>query len=145
MTSFARAVPETEADAARGHWERMVRGAAEYLNHPNADPDAPVRGVPFDAAGVLQWPREGWLADFTRAGGDTFVVDALRAELACLAGGDDLRPRLETLLAASGGGSVDEILEIWHDIVIDAEALAVVDRVREAGLAGDLAALGVPI
>lgn len=68
------------------------------------------------------------------------MVDAFRAEVACLDGGDDLRPRLETLLAASGGGgSVDEILQVWHDIVIDPEALAVVDRVRSSGLIVGLA------
>ena len=136
----AHAVPDAEAAAARAHWERMVRGAAEYLNHPNAGLDAPVRAVLFDADGVLQWPRPGWLADFVRIGGDDFMVDAFRAEVACLAGGDDLRPRLELLLAESGtGGSVDEILEVWHDIVIDAEALAVVERVRASGLIVGLA------
>lgn len=136
----AHAVPENEADAARAHWERMVRGAAAYLNHPNPPLDGPVRAVLFDADGVLQWPRPGWLADFIRIGGENFVVDAFRAEVACLSGGGDLKPRLEELLAASGtGGSVEEILEVWHDIVMDAEALAVVDRVRASGLIAGLA------
>ena len=136
----AHAVPETEADAARAHWQRMIAVAADYLNHPNPPLDGPVRAVLFDADGVLQTPRPGWLADFTRIGGQDFVVDAFRAEVEYLAGGGDLKPRLEELLAASGtGGSVEEILEVWHDIVMDAEALAVVDRVRASGVIVGLA------
>ncbi len=136
----ARAIPEAAATAARQHWERMVAGAADYLNHPNPPLDAPVRAVLFDADGVLQWPRPGWLEEFTRIGGDGFVVDAFRAEIGCLTGHDDLKPRLEALLAASGtGGGVDEILAIWHDIVIDADAFAVVERVRTSGVTVGLA------
>ena len=134
----ARGVPDDHVDAARAYFERAVRAAADYLNQPNPTGTRP-RAVLFDADGVLQWPREGWLADFTRIGGPTFVADAFEAELDCLTGDADLRPRLEALLAAGTGGNVDEILEIWHDIVIDPDALAVVDRVRAAGLVTVLA------
>ncbi len=136
----ARALPDDRADAARAYWEHTLRAATGYLNQPNPATDAPVRAVLFDADGVLQWPRPGWLEEFTRIGGDTFVVDAFRAEVQCLSGGADLRPRLEELLAASGkAGEVDAILAIWHDIVVDDDALAVVERLRAAGLVTGLA------
>lgn len=136
----ARAIPENQGEAARAHWQRMLTGAADYLNHPNPTPDAPVRAVLFDADGVLQSPRPGWLEKFTRIGGSAFVMDAFHAEVACLTGRDDLKPRLEALLAASGSGvGVDELLAIWHDIVLDPDAFAVVDRVREAGVIAGLA------
>lgn len=134
----ARAVPDDQADAARSYWERAVSGAADYLNQPNPAGSAP-RAVLFDADGVLQWPREGWLADFVRIGGPTFIADAFAAELDCLTGDADLKPRLEALLNSGTGGSVDEILRVWHDLVIDPDALAVVDRVRGAGLVTVLA------
>lgn len=134
----ARAIPDDHTDEARAYWERAVATASDYLNQPNPVGTAP-RAVLFDADGVLQWPRPGWLADFTRIGGPTFVADAFAAELDCLTGDADLKPRLEELLAAGTGGSVDEILEIWHDLVIDPDALAVVDRVRAAGLIAALA------
>jgi putative hydrolase of the HAD superfamily len=99
-----------------------------------------VLAVLFDADGVLQVPRPGWLSDFVRLGGPNFVVDAFAAERECLAGGGDLRPLLQTVLDQGGTGTtVDEILTIWHDIVIDDEAIALVDRVRRAGLVTALA------
>ena len=136
----ARAIPESHVEPARAHWQHMLTGAADYLNHPNPAPDAGVRAVLFDADGVLQWPRPDWLEEFTRIGGPGFVVDAFRAEVGCLTGRDDLKPRLEALLAASGtGGDVDELLAVWLDIVIDQDAFAVVARVREAGVIAALA------
>lgn len=134
----ARAIPDDHADAARAYWQRAVATASDYLNQPSPSGTVP-RAVLFDADGVLQWPRPGWLAEFTRIGGPSFVADAFAAELDCLSGDADLRPRLEALLASGTGGSVDEILEIWHDIVIDPDAVAVVDRVRAAGLLAVLA------
>lgn len=138
LVLVAHGVPDDHADAARSYWERAVHTASDYLNQPNPAGATP-QAVLFDADGVLQWPREDWLADFTRIGGPNFVADAFEAELDCLTGEADLRPRLEALLAAGTGGSVDEILEVWHDIVIDPDALAVVDRVRAAGLLAVLA------
>ncbi len=134
----ARAIPDDHADAARDYWQRAVTTASEYLNQANPAGTAP-RAVLFDADGVLQSPRPGWLADFVRIGGPTFVSDAFAAELDCLTGDADLKPRLERLLASGTGGSVDELLEVWHELVIDPDALAVVDRVRAAGLLAVLA------
>ena len=134
----ARAVPDEQAPAARDYWQRAVATASGYLNQPDPAGTAP-RAVLFDADGVLQSSRPGWLAEFTRIGGPTFVADAFAAELDCLTGDADLKPRLERLLACGTGGSVDEILQVWHDLVVDPDAVAVVDRVRTAGLLAVLA------
>jgi len=140
LTVEASSVPEQVEEFARVHWERMVRGASDYLNSRNPPLDVPVRAVLFDADGVLQLPRSGWLQDFTRLGGASFVIDAFAAEVACLSGGDDLRPRLQALLEAAGtGGTVEQVFDVWHDIVVDSEALALVGRLRGAGLIVGLA------
>lgn len=134
----AEDVPRSHAAGARAHWERMLTSAAGYLNQPNPSLDAPVRAVLFDADGVLQLPRAGWLDELTRIGGPTFVEDAFRAELECLTGAD-LRPRLEALLAAGTGAHVDEVLGAWHEIDINDESLALVGRLRRSGLLVGLA------
>lgn len=135
LTVDARAVPDEDADEARAHWERMLQVASAFLNTPNPAPDAEVAAVLFDADGVLQQPRPGWLDDFVALGGKRFVVDAFAAERDCLAGGAELKPLLEDLLAASGsGGTVEQVLDVWNDIVVDPEALAVVDAVRGTGV-----------
>ncbi len=136
----ATGVPEVDLADTREHWDRVADGAVAYLGSSNPTWDEPVAAVLFDADGVLQVPRDGWLDEFVRIGGRNFVVDAFTAELECLGGGRDLRPMLQTLLDESGtGGSVDEVLMVWHDIVIDTDAIALVGRVREAGLTVGLA------
>ncbi len=136
----ARAVPDSDAPAAHDHWRYILSGASAYLNSRNPTPTADVTAVLFDADGVLQVPRPGWLSDFVRLGGPNFVVDSFAAERECLAGGADLRPLLQQLLDDAGTGTtVDEILTVWHEIVIDDGALALVDRVRRAGLTTGLA------
>jgi len=136
----ARSVPDADGPSAHDHWRYILSGAGDYLNSANPASTAPVLAVLFDADGVLQVPRPGWLNDFVRLGGPTFVMDAFAAERECLAGGGDLRPLLQTVLDGGGTGTtVDEILTIWHDIVVDDEAVALVDRVRRAGLVTALA------
>lgn len=136
----ATGIPDDAVDGTRAHWDRVADGAVEYLASRNPESEAPPAVVLFDADGVLQQPREGWLDDFVRIGGRTFVVDAFTAELQCLGGAQDLRPLLQSLLDESDtGGTVDEVLEVWHDIVIDPDALALVTRARDAGLTVGLA------
>ena len=136
----ATGVPEAEVTRTRRHWQDTADAAARYLGSHNPATDAPVDAVLFDADGVLQQPRTGWLDEFVRLGGPGFVVDAFTAELECLSGKGDLRPLLEALLERSAtGGTVDEVLAAWHDIVVDPDALALVERVRRAGLTVGLA------
>lgn len=131
----ARAVPDFEAEPTRAHWERMLHIAADFLNTPDRAVDSPVEAVLFDADGVLQWPRPGWLEEMTTLGGPTFVLDAFAAERDCLAGGAELAPLLTGLLTASGtGATVEQVLQVWHDIVVDPDALALVGRLRDSGL-----------
>lgn len=140
LTVDARAVPDADGADARAHWERMLQVASVFLNTPNPAPAAEVEAVLFDADGVLQQPRPGWLEDFVALGGPRFVVDAFAAERDCLAGGADLAPKLAELLAASGSdGTVEQVLAVWHDIVVDPDALAVVDAVRGTGVEVGLA------
>lgn len=136
----ATGVPDDALADARTHWNRVADSAVEYLTSSNPVTDEAPLAVLFDADGVLQVPREGWLDDFVRLGGRDFVVDAFTAEHECLAGGADLRPLLQALLDESGaGGTVDEVLDVWHDIVVDPDAVALVQRVRDAGLIVGLA------
>ncbi|MFT3860138.1 HAD family hydrolase [Micropruina sp.] len=136
----ARDLPETEASAARAHWQHMVSGAVRYLDSSNPALTGPVEAVLFDADGVLQQPRRGWLDDFVRLGGPDFVPAAFAAEVQCLTGAGDLRAKLTSLLRQAGtGAEVDRVLAVWHDIVVDHQALAVVNRVRRQGLVVGLA------
>ena len=136
----ATGVPDDALAETAAHWDRIADGAVAYLRSTNPTSDEPPAAVLFDADGVLQAPREGWLDEFVRLGGRTFVVDAFTAELQCLDGTNDLAPMLQTLLDEAGtGGTVDEVLDVWHDIVIDPDALALVGAVREAGLSTGLA------
>ena len=136
----ADALPDQMRDAGLAHWTAVAQGIAEYLNSRNARTDDPVAAVLFDADGVLQLPRDGWLDEFTRLGGPNFVVDAFTAELECLAGNRELRPTLERLLAEAGtGATVDEVLTVWHDIVVDPEALDLVRHLRRQGVLVGLA------
>lgn len=93
-----------------------------------------IRAVLFDADGVIQWPREGWLDRFDEIGGAGFLAEAFAAEKATITGKADFRDLLDDLLAARGRpGRADEVLENWYDIVPDPAALALADRLRAAG------------
>ena len=100
----------------------------------------PIRAVLFDADGVIQWPREGWLDRFDEIGGLGFLAEAFAAEQTTITGEGDFRELLNEVLAARGRpGRADEVLENWYDIVPDRDALALVDRLREAGFVTALA------
>ena len=128
-------VPEAELSRTSAHWQLTADAAGRYLRSRNAPTDAAPSALLFDADGVLQMPRPGWLERFVQIGGEEFVVDAFAAELDCLAGKADLRPMLQSLLQRAGtGGTVDQVLAAWHDIVVDPDALALVAQVRQSGL-----------
>ncbi|MFT4215721.1 MAG: HAD-IA family hydrolase [Micropruina sp.] len=125
--------PDGQAESLQQQWSRMLGEFAGFAASRNPVTDQPVRAVLFDADGVLQSPRGDWLARFAALGGPGFVKAAFTAELDCLTGKVDLADRLEPLLAGRDG-TVTDVLAVWHDIDLDADAFAVVDRVRDAGL-----------
>lgn len=89
----------------------------------------------LDADGVVQTPRTGWLERMHDLGGPGFVEEAFAVEKTTLTGEIDLKPLLEGILRRRGSSAAaEEILEIWYDIVPDPEVLALVDRVRAAGV-----------
>lgn len=117
---------------------------------PGAGADAgvpsPVRvhTVLFDADGVLQHPRAGWVDRLSKYGqGDPegFLADLWEAEIPALEGRETLHEGVRRLLEARGldHGLVDELCGLWDNIEVDPEALAVVADLRAAGVAVHLA------
>ncbi len=102
--------------------------------------DAPVRALLMDADGVVQYPSPGWLKDMARLGGPGFIPEVFRREIATLTGKVDLRDELVGMLERRGRTcTADDILAIWYRIEVDEHMLAIVDRVREAGVVTALA------
>ncbi|MBK8460604.1 MAG: HAD-IA family hydrolase [Micropruina sp.] len=132
LTLTADGVPADLLELTEAHWARMLAAATDFLESENPELSTPVLAVLFDADGVLQMPRRNWLTAFERLGGPTFIAEAFAAELGCLTGKADLVPRLEALLEGRDA-TVQEVLDTWHDIEVDPQALAVVGRLREAG------------
>jgi putative hydrolase of the HAD superfamily len=94
----------------------------------------------MDADGVTQYPQPGWLTEMARLGGPRFVKDAFRTEKTTLTGHADLHELLTALLEREGRTcTADEILEIWYRVELDEFMLALVDRVRAAGVVTALA------
>ena len=131
-------LPADEVAAASEHWESVLAGIARFVGSANPAVEAPVRAVLFDADGVLQMPSHGWLDRLAQIGGPEFVRAAFAAEAECLTGTEDFGDRLAPLLQGTGA-SVEDALQIWFDIVPDPEALALVDRLRGAGIVCGLA------
>ena len=100
----------------------------------------PVRALLMDADGVVQYPSPGWLKDMARLGGPGFIPEVFRREIATLTGKVDLRDELVGMLERRGRTcTADDILAIWYRIEVDEHMLAIVDRVREAGVVTALA------
>ncbi len=94
----------------------------------------------MDADGVTQYPHRGWLKEMTRLGGPRFIHDAFRHEKTTLTGEVDLRELLTELLERDGRDcTADDILEVWYRVELDDLMLALVDRVRAAGVITALA------
>lgn len=101
---------------------------------------APVRALLMDADGVTQHPRRGWLVEMARLGGPRFIPDAFALEKTTLTGQGDLRELLAGLLVRDGRScTADDILRIWYRVELDHRVLALVDRVRAAGVVTALA------
>jgi putative hydrolase of the HAD superfamily len=94
----------------------------------------------MDADGVVQYPRPGWLQDMARLGGPGFIPEAFAREVTTLTGKADLRTALAEILERRGRTcTADQVLEVWYRIEVDDRMLAIVDRVRSAGVVTALA------
>lgn len=135
----AGGVPDADLAVVQKHWERVANDTADYLASPDPATDRPA-AVLFDADGVLQTPRKGWLDEFVGLGGPGFVAEAFTAEGKCLSGEQELLPLLREILDRSGAeGTAEEVIEVWNTIDVDPDALEVVRRVRDTGLPVGLA------
>ncbi len=95
----------------------------------------PVRAVLFDADGVLQRRRPGFVRGLLRLGGPRFLLDAVRAEVSCLTGERDLVDVLRPVVARHGvEESAEQVAERWLAIDVDSDRLALVDSVRSRGI-----------
>lgn len=98
------------------------------------------RAVLFDADGVLQHPRAGWIDRLAAGVGDRFPDDVFAAEQEALTGERWFSDVLAQLLEERGvEADVDDLLRLWEDVDVDADAWAVVDDVRRRGVVTALA------
>ncbi|MDF8264183.1 HAD family hydrolase [Luteipulveratus flavus] len=107
---------------------------------------APIRAVLWDADGVLQHghPAPGhageqvaasWPERLQAIGGPGFAEALFAAEKGPLRGEEPFRPVIQRLLEQRGlSVSADEVLALWDDVHVDADAFALVDRVRAQGV-----------
>ena len=96
----------------------------------------------FDADGVIQGVRDGWLAELTAAGGtsgEDFVVAVFEAELATVSGGDFEQAMTDVLRRFEITRPLAEVIDPQYWIVVDAAMLAAVRALRTSGLRCGLA------
>ena len=96
----------------------------------------------FDADGVIQGVRDGWLAELTAAGGtggEDFVVAVFEAELATVSGGDFEQAMADVLRRFEITRPLAEVIDPQYWIVVDAAMLAAVRALRASGLRCGLA------
>lgn len=100
-----------------------------------------IRALLMDADGVLQRPRKGWLREFAQLGnGVGFVKDLFVEEPQTMTGKVDLGEVLERLIRRRGLAiTPQQVIEVWCRIDPDAQMLALVRRVRAAGVLTALA------
>lgn len=94
-----------------------------------------IRALVLDADGVLQRPVPGWLREWVRLGGATFIQDLTKREILTLTGEQDLAPLVTDYLAERGLDlTFDDVMEHWCRIDLDYRMLELSDRVRQAGV-----------
>lgn len=101
-----------------------------------------VEWILFDADGVVQRTREGWLEQLTAVGGERgedFVQAVFAAEVACLTGQDFTAAMTVVLRDFGVERSLAEVLPDDYWIDVDPAMLAAVGRLRERGLRCGLA------
>ncbi|MGE0555071.1 MAG: HAD family hydrolase [Gemmatimonadales bacterium] len=100
-----------------------------------------MKGILFDADGVIQRPAKGFFRAFTsllppeRREPERFLAELLASEKPSMTGErdflDDLVPVLERWGVAD---RLEDVLEIWTRIEVDSEMLAAVRRLRASGV-----------
>jgi putative hydrolase of the HAD superfamily len=95
-----------------------------------------IRVLLWDADGVLQHNEEDWGVRLDEVGGAGFADAVFAAELPALSGETSLHAALQQAVDAWPGPtpSVEEILSLWEQTVVDHDAMAVVDEVRARGV-----------
>ena len=95
-----------------------------------------VRVLLWDADGVLQHHEQDWRIRLDAIGGAGFADAVFAAEVPALSGETTLRAALQEALDAWGSRTptVEEVLSLWEQTVVDHEAMAIVDEVRSRGV-----------
>ena len=96
----------------------------------------------FDADGVLQGVRAGWLEELTSAGGDRgeeFVLAVFAAERSCLTGQDFATAMQEVLRQFDISRPLAEVIDPDYWIQVDPAMVAAVSVVQSRGIACGLA------
>lgn len=90
--------------------------------------------VLWDADGVLQRPHIGWKDRLVELGGPDFPEAVFAVEASVMGGGSFLD--VVTDLVSSMDADIDPaaVVAVWEGIVLDADALALVERVRNRGI-----------
>lgn len=95
---------------------------------------ADVTTVLWDADGVLQRPRTGWLDRLVELGGPDFPEAVFAAEAGVMAGGSFLSAVGDLVTATGIDVDPADVAAVWEGIELDPEALALVERVRASGI-----------
>jgi putative hydrolase of the HAD superfamily len=104
-----------------------------------------VQAILFDADGVIQRTRGHWREQFVSLLGseerlDAFAGELFAAEKPCLTGHADFAVELASVLERwNGRGSVDDALQIWLNIEVDAGVIETIAALRDSGIACCLA------
>lgn len=102
-------------------------------------PSPTVRAVLFDADGVVQRTKPGWLDEVKRLCGnheDTegFLRDVFEAEAPCLLGAGDFEASLSSVLQKwDSSATLSEALDVWTMIEPDAAVLGLLRSLRDNG------------
>lgn len=100
------------------------------------DAARPVRVLLWDADGVLQHPRHEWAPRLEAWGGPGFAEALFAAEVPALRGEMPFRDCLSALLLdwPEVTATVDDLLELWEQVDLDAAAVGLVQEVAASGV-----------
>lgn len=100
-----------------------------------------LRALLWDADGVLQHTPVGWVEALDGASGPGFAQAVFEAERAAMCGLEPLRVTLQRVLDGWPDPRTDvaALLRLWERARVDADAMALVDEVRRAGVTCALA------
>ncbi|WP_433006567.1 HAD-IA family hydrolase [Kribbella sp. CA-294648] len=100
--------------------------------------------VLFDADGVIQQGTSDWrgtLSSFVEpAEAEEFILDLMASEAPTLTGKGDFREALaEVLQRWSSTGTLEEVLQLWHQFEADPVVVGWIQQLRAAGIGCHLA------